>query len=429
MIGMKNEEQCSRDRVEESSPREQRCFLSPLDLLFEAVRRLTFARWDESQLSSTQLAQSGFFFTGVKDHVQCIFCLGVLGCWSPGEQPDEEHRKQFPECPLVTGAPTGNIPVDASSREGTEGRLYQLLREYYLLRLSNMQFSEGISPGGSAWPLTDAYPQFQTPASRLATFAGRPADVGPSPRDLAAAGFFHTGKADWLQCFCCGGGIFGWQEGEQPLEVHLRYYPLCPFARVAAAPDPSRPEPSFPPGVAGGYKGALAIQTEDVELLGQHPLAKRLVEMGVPQTVVKSAFKQRLETYGALCRTILEAVEWTVEYKKPGKHSPQLVAPSTNRFSHSHSLQTESPHQQNLNPSSTYDEKAEKLRREVEDLKQQIQAQEDRLLCRVCKQDRVAIVLQPCSHMHLCVSCARSRDTCPSCEIVIRGTLRPRILV
>lgn len=434
MPGMEGEEQCSQDRMKElppaAPPREERCFLTPLDLLFESARRQTFARWDESQLPSTQLAQSGFFFTGVKDHVQCIFCLGILGCWSPGEQPDEEHRKQFPECPLVTGAPTGNIPFDGSSREGAEGRLYQLLREYYLFRLNEMQFSEGEFPGaGSARTPTDAYPQFRTPASRLATYVGWPAEVGLCPQDLAAAGFFHSGRADWLQCYSCGGGIFGWQKGEQPLEVHLRYYPLCPFARAAAAPDGSRPAPLLPSGVGGGGggKGALAIQTEDAELLAQHPLAKRLVEMGLPQTVVKSAFKQRLETYGALCRTILEAVELTVEYKRQGKHSPQLATAFTRTFSSS--LQTESLHQQNLNTLSIYNEKAEKLRREVEDLKQQLQAQEDRLVCRVCKQDRVAVVLQPCSHMHLCVPCARSRDTCPSCENVIRGTLRPLIFV
>lgn len=409
------EEQCSRDKVMESPPRQERCFLTPLDLLFETARRLTFARWDESQLPSTQLARSGFFFTGVKDHVQCIFCLGILGCWSPGEEPDEEHRRQFPECPLVTGAPTGNIPVDAPSREGAEGRLYRMLREYYLFRLNNMRFSGDFPEGGTQTP-ADAYPQFRTPASRLASYVGWPAEVGLCPQVLAAAGFFHSGRADWVQCFSCGGGVFGWQKGEQPLEVHLRYYPLCPFARAAAAP-------ALPSGVAGGTKRALAIPTEDAELLLQHPLAKRLVEMGLPQSVVKGAFKQRLETYGAICRTLLEAVELTVEYKKPGKHNPQLGTSCTSRFSPP--IQTESPQQ--LSYFSTYNEKAEILRREVEDLKQQLQAQENRLLCRVCKQDRVAVVLQPCSHLHLCLSCARPRDTCPSCDHLIRGTLRPMI--
>lgn len=132
------------------------------------------------------------------------------------------------------------------------------------------------SAAGSARTPTDVYPQFRTPASRLATYVGWPAEVGLCPQDLAAAGFFHSGRADWLQCFSCGGGIFGWQKGEQPLEVHLRYYPLCPFARAAAAPDGSRPAPLLPSGVGGGGggQGALAIQTEDAELLAQHPLAK-----------------------------------------------------------------------------------------------------------------------------------------------------------
>ncbi|XP_042859309.1 baculoviral IAP repeat-containing protein 2-like [Penaeus japonicus] len=406
---------CLTYRGKAASPGQERRFLTPLDLLFEAVRRLTFARWDESQLDSTQLARSGFFFTGVKDHVQCIICLGILGCWTPGEDADEEHRRQFPTCPLANGEPTGNIPVDASSRDGAEGRLYRLLGEYYLHRLENSRFAGSRQEGR---PQKDTYTQFSSISSRLATYTSWPAEIGLSPQSLAVAGFFHTGRADWVQCFSCGGGVFGWRKEEQPLEVHLRYYPQCPFARTSAA------QKHFQAPCSSGVNGAaMTVQAEDADLLVHHPLAKRLIEMGVPQTLVKTTFHQRLESHGAICRTILEAFELVFQRRQPERH----IAPQATPL-HLSSLQPDSPQRQNSKQHiSTNKEESESVRREVEDLKQQLQAEESRLLCRVCKRNRVAVVLQPCSHLHLCVTCARPRDTCPTCHADIRGTLRPLI--
>lgn len=63
----------------------------------------------------------------------------------------------------------------------------------------------------------------------------------------------------------------------------------------------------------------------------------------------------------------------------------------------------------------------------VETLRQQVLEEESRLLCRLCKKERVAVVFQPCSHLHLCAQCARPRDTCTTCGALVRGTLRPII--
>lgn len=49
-----------------------------------------------------QLAEAGFYYAGVTDHVRCFYCGGGLKNWQKDDNPWREHAKWFPHCPFVT---------------------------------------------------------------------------------------------------------------------------------------------------------------------------------------------------------------------------------------------------------------------------------------------------------------------------------------
>uniref|UniRef100_H3CEA9 RING-type E3 ubiquitin transferase n=1 Tax=Tetraodon nigroviridis TaxID=99883 RepID=H3CEA9_TETNG len=64
---------------------------------------------------------------------------------------------------------------------------------------------------------------------RIRTFREWPADAAVAPADLAKAGFFFLGPRDAVQCFCCGGILRCWVQGDSPGDEHRRHFPTCCF--------------------------------------------------------------------------------------------------------------------------------------------------------------------------------------------------------
>ncbi|MBN3310617.1 BIRC3 protein, partial [Amia calva] len=68
---------------------------------------------------------------------------------------------------------------------------------------------------------------------RLGTFRFWSSDAPVSATDLAKAGFYFLGTGDKVQCFCCGGILRHWVQGDSPLEEHKRHFPTCVEDQVA----------------------------------------------------------------------------------------------------------------------------------------------------------------------------------------------------
>lgn len=77
-------------------------------LRHEEARRLTFRNWDGKYVSPWCLAFAGFFYTGRKDIVQCVFCLKTFKNWTNRASPINSHLQQSPDCPFVKNLPCGN---------------------------------------------------------------------------------------------------------------------------------------------------------------------------------------------------------------------------------------------------------------------------------------------------------------------------------
>lgn len=53
------------------------------------------------------------------------------------------------------------------------------------------------------------------------------------PKELAAAGFFHTKRqGDSVTCYVCSAGLRDWDEFDDPWHIHARFFGECEFVRL-----------------------------------------------------------------------------------------------------------------------------------------------------------------------------------------------------
>ena len=78
----------------------------------ESDRLMTFKRgWPNLDIFPEKLVDAGFIYTGREDHVQCVYCAGVIGSWVINDDPMTEHKKSFPNCPFIRGFDEDAVPI------------------------------------------------------------------------------------------------------------------------------------------------------------------------------------------------------------------------------------------------------------------------------------------------------------------------------
>ena len=72
------------------------------DFLSYESRLESYNRWPELVTQKPQeLAEAGFFYCGLSDHVRCFHCGNGLRNWEAGDRPWDEHAFWYPECTYV----------------------------------------------------------------------------------------------------------------------------------------------------------------------------------------------------------------------------------------------------------------------------------------------------------------------------------------
>ncbi|XP_069193124.1 uncharacterized protein [Procambarus clarkii] len=83
--------------------------------------------------TSHELAESGFVFCGLSDHMRCFFCGNGFRNWEPADDPWTLHAQWYPECTFV------NIKKDAqfikNARESSQRRTIKPIDEHLLTGL------------------------------------------------------------------------------------------------------------------------------------------------------------------------------------------------------------------------------------------------------------------------------------------------------
>ncbi|XP_062985756.1 baculoviral IAP repeat-containing protein 1 isoform X2 [Elgaria multicarinata webbii] len=165
------------------------------------------------------LANAGFFFTGIKDTVQCFVCSGNLGNWEEGDDPWKEHAKWFPKCEFL-------------QKEKSKEEMKEYIRNYCgFVGVMGKHFARSfgkILPSntakGDSEPILNIY---EDEGVRMDSFKTWPQAAHADPTILAKLGFFYTGKKDIVRCFSCGGSITDWEEGDDPWTEHAKFFPHC----------------------------------------------------------------------------------------------------------------------------------------------------------------------------------------------------------
>uniref|UniRef100_A0AAY5KTE9 E3 ubiquitin-protein ligase XIAP n=1 Tax=Esox lucius TaxID=8010 RepID=A0AAY5KTE9_ESOLU len=322
----------------------------------EDSRFNTFGSWPTaSPVQPRELAQAGLFYLGESDRVKCFCCGGMLGGWEIGDTAWSEHSKHFPSCFFILGHDVGNVPSQ-------EGR------------------------GGEARPNQPSQVDMRSFEVRLSSFAGiqHPIDH----EKLARAGFYKTGVADHVTCFSCGGGLKGWQLGEDPCEEHAKHYPGCRYLLAEKGQEFVSSVQLQGTGRNDAATNLLnGCSGHETDVL-QSAMAQKAVEMGLEPALVKSTILEKISK-SKTCYSTLEALLEDC-FSRPGSNA-----------------ETQETHDEDPL------EKLWKLQREKQ--------------CKVCMDRDIGIVFIPCGHLVVCKQCSEALDKCPICCAVITQKIKTYI--
>ena len=67
-----------------------------------SMRLKSFSTWPKyAPVAAQELANAGWFYTGLSDRVQCAWCNGVVYNWEEGDTGFGEHHKHYPNCDFL----------------------------------------------------------------------------------------------------------------------------------------------------------------------------------------------------------------------------------------------------------------------------------------------------------------------------------------
>ncbi|XP_074963276.1 E3 ubiquitin-protein ligase XIAP isoform X1 [Phalacrocorax aristotelis] len=329
----------------------------------EETRLKSFHSWPlDGQLTPKELANGGFYYTGVGDQVACFCCGGQLKNWEPGDRAWSEHKRHFPKCLFVLGRDVGNVPSESIPAElGRSG-------------LNNAEHPRN--------------PTMAKYGRRLKTFLTW---IYPVDKvQLAEAGFYSIGNGDHVVCFHCGGRLEGWKENEDPWDQHAKWFPGCRFVRREKGLE-------FINNVhlRDGCRDSTTEATEGTILpkddLLQNPLVQSAIDMGFSLSEIRNTMEKKLQMSGESHTSVGDLVaDLSAQKENTREEEPNEIPVE----------QDELIQLQNL-----YLSTEEKLRR----------LQEEKL-CKICMAKDISVVLLPCGHLVACKECAEALDECPLCR-------------
>ncbi|TRZ00968.1 hypothetical protein DNTS_021544 [Danionella cerebrum] len=361
----------------------------------------SFERFPHSDgVSAQRLARAGFYFTGDGDRVRCFSCSATVQDWHRGDAPLERHQQASPECRFLScahGMRNSTSSLGPDYDEDAESRAF-------LLRTGEV-VDESIYP---------IMPHMKSEEARLSTFSSWPANIPVRPEDLAEAGMFSIGTGDGVQCFCCGGSLNGWEEGDDAWAEHAKYYPNCFFIlghNVGNVPM-TTPRPRVTNSVSmETFEGRLGSFSGR-----EHPID--------PERLARAGFYSTGEQDRVMCfRCGGGLKEWAPDEDPWEEHARQypgcsfLLAekgdeyinrkPSQNGFS--------SHERCSFNETRMQDSEASAEHFKADDPLSKLEELQREKLCKVCMDGDIGIVFIPCGHLVTCQKCSEALNKCPIC--------------
>ncbi|XP_064478351.1 E3 ubiquitin-protein ligase XIAP-like [Ornithodoros turicata] len=336
---------------------------------FESIdaRYATFSGFPHSAtmfLDAHTLADAGLFYTGESDTTLCFYCGLRLIHWEPFGDPYTEHHRWSPRCDYIRSVVdherTPDI-VGLSSSSLVQQEQYAASRNAYTVPHSR-----------------PVHPRYATLASRESSFESYPRNAKGNKEKMAKAGFFFTGTGDQTTCFQCGNSLCSWDEDDDPLLEHDRWYPNCPYVVLIRGVETIKDVREAHRNTFVQRQTAEISRSDDLSnVLLRHlmssPLVHRLTAQGIDPLIVELAIRKRLNGEGLI--DVLDEQD--------------LRRALTDVVSLPENVRTK-----------------EVPKADTGDLSK----------CVICKTGDRRIIFLPCNHLIACIGCAASHSVCPSCN-------------
>ncbi|QKE44583.1 putative inhibitor of apoptosis protein [Yalta virus] len=228
----------------------------------ETDRLATFENWPLSYIDKHIMAKTGLYYLGPEygDRVKCFVCSIEIYNWEENDDPLNEHKKHSPQCRLISGLPTLNIPINMASfrnliplvEEGIITHNVEPVLERHLLSTSISPFPSYDVPfmlyiddedDDNEDPLSYdnlldyemdrqidwRYSKYSLEENRIKSFNDWPRGLRQHSKELADAGFFYTGANETVRCFKCRVLCRDWELGEDVWIGHFKLSPKCQY--------------------------------------------------------------------------------------------------------------------------------------------------------------------------------------------------------
>ncbi|OAD59107.1 Apoptosis 2 inhibitor [Eufriesea mexicana] len=398
-------------------------------------RLKSFTKWPiPSIVSPESLAKAGFYYLQCNDKVHCAYCGGILHQWTPGDDPDKEHRRHFPHC-----------------------NFYVHQHKYDNLYLTNVKLMPGatssLSDLGIQPHTIPKTPACRTYEKRLRTYNGWPKNIKQIPEILANAGFYYNGFGDHVRCFHCNGELRNWKITDDAWIEHARWFPTCEFVNLVRGKEfikqciNSRPplDQSILEGLTINENTDIAetspssstilsssseITEATLKKLLESPPAIVALEIGLHIGRVKRALKKQIQEVGTPYTNSEQLIEDNLWDQDIGELASEQTNNSVEHCNNTekYEYKDDEEHSVKNENSTTSNDKSNSVDKKPNINSKEIKEENRKLkevrLCKICMDQEVAIVFLPCGHLATCVYCASSLTYCPMCQQEIKATVR-----
>ncbi|TDG50392.1 hypothetical protein AWZ03_003297 [Drosophila navojoa] len=146
----------------------------------ESARLRSFEDWPRNMKQKPQqLAEAGFFYTGVGDRVRCFSCGGGLKDWDDNDEPWEQHALWLGQCRFLKLI-KGQLFIDSVMAAATEAAKQDLAKEQEQAQSLNVASTQ--SSASSTIASSDIAPA--TAGAAAAVAAGAPQPEAASEGDV-----------------------------------------------------------------------------------------------------------------------------------------------------------------------------------------------------------------------------------------------------
>ncbi|CAN7938181.1 unnamed protein product [Ixodes hexagonus] len=228
------------------------------------------------------------------------------------------------------------------------------------------------------------HPKYAVEEARRATMATWPRDTFQDVDALVAAGLYYDGHKDRAICFSCGGALCGWDQNDDPLIEHYRWYPHCTYVGLLLGPQVN--------------SEIARLQKEVLKAKGEEEYNVKEIDDVIAKTMDSSSL-EFYKKFSITQETFRKAVTWLLKKGVPiadiqKSHMEEALKEIT------------------------------KIKKDSVKVTQKQTNSAARNLCAVCWEDEKSVMFLPCQHLVACVNCASAVSTCPMCRTPITRAIR-----